>query len=336
MTPPWFFASENSAGSRYFFSRTALNVPCFDGPSPTSGEKSTSPVIKSGVSNFPLNVKVPASRPTLPIRNSTGPENVTEFPSAGVHFASEGLAPAQTLDCGSVTVRVPFPSFCASKRRKRCWSLAKVMSTFQLPVTFGDSASARTKENVFTAITRIIARAAFTFFSTSDLMCAQIHWVLRLQFTRSIVGTHELFSEFPIHPHSHATARQAIHRSLITNHRLRSWRRRWASSRRWESSWCWGRPRGCSGSRLGGRSRSRRWSRSRSWRWSRSRSSRCRRCRRWRWRATSSRCLDPNSDGRSCLEKADGRVGTLWRLIGIEPEIVQCAEANGVCVRILG
>jgi hypothetical protein len=38
---------------------------------------------------------------------------------------------------------------------------------------------------VFTAITRIIARAAFTFFSTSDLMCAQIHWVLRLQCTRS-------------------------------------------------------------------------------------------------------------------------------------------------------
>ena len=52
--------------------------------------------------------------------------------------------------------------------------------------------------------------------------------------------------------------------------------------------------------------------------------------------ATSSRCLDPNSHGRSCLEKAHGRVGTLWRLIGIEPEIVQCAEANGVCVGILG
>jgi len=31
-------------------------------------------------------------------------------------------------------------------------------------------------------------------------MCAQIHWVLRLQFTRSTVGTHELFSEFPIPP----------------------------------------------------------------------------------------------------------------------------------------
>src|SRR6266576_2082793 len=32
--------------------RTALNVPCLDGLSPTSGENSTSPVIKSAVSNF--------------------------------------------------------------------------------------------------------------------------------------------------------------------------------------------------------------------------------------------------------------------------------------------
>jgi hypothetical protein len=77
----WCCAYENPEGSAYYFSRTALNVPCFEGPSPTSGEKSTSPAIKSGVSNFPLNVKVPASRPTLPIRNSTGPENVTELAS---------------------------------------------------------------------------------------------------------------------------------------------------------------------------------------------------------------------------------------------------------------
>jgi hypothetical protein len=51
----------------YWLARTALNVPCFEGPSPTSGEKSTSPVIKSGVSSLPLHVNVPASRPTLPI-----------------------------------------------------------------------------------------------------------------------------------------------------------------------------------------------------------------------------------------------------------------------------
>ena len=65
---------------RYSLVRTALNVPCFVGLSPTSGEKLTSPVIKSGVSNFPLHVNVPTSRPTLPRRNSTLPENVTEFP----------------------------------------------------------------------------------------------------------------------------------------------------------------------------------------------------------------------------------------------------------------
>ena len=172
----------NSKGSHYSFWRTALNVPCFEGPSPTSGEKSASPVIKSGLSNFPLSVNAPASRPTLPSGNSTGPENVTELPSPAVHFASEGVAPPQTFDCGSVSVRVPFPSPCASKRRKRCWSLAKVTSIFQLPFTVGESAPARTKANVFTAITRIIVRAVFTVFSTSNLVCAQIHWFLRLQF----------------------------------------------------------------------------------------------------------------------------------------------------------
>jgi hypothetical protein len=36
---------------------------------------------------------------------------------------------------------------------------------------------AKTKANVFTAITRIIARAVFTFFSTTNLICAQIHRV---------------------------------------------------------------------------------------------------------------------------------------------------------------
>jgi hypothetical protein len=45
-----------------------------------------------------------------------------------------------------------------------------VMSTFQLPFTLGESAFATTKASVFTAITRIIARAVFTFFSTSDLI----------------------------------------------------------------------------------------------------------------------------------------------------------------------
>jgi len=43
------------------------------------------------------------------------------------------------------------------------------------------------------AITRIIARAVFTVFSTSNLICAQIHWVLRPLFTRSRATTYELF-----------------------------------------------------------------------------------------------------------------------------------------------
>jgi len=120
-----------------------------------------------------LHVNVPASRPTLPIRNSTRPESVTKLPSPRVHFASEGFAPPQTLDCGSVTVRVPFPSLCASKRRKRCCSLAKVISRFHSPIMFGDSALARTEENVFTITTRINARVAFTFFSSRDLLSGQ-------------------------------------------------------------------------------------------------------------------------------------------------------------------
>ena len=153
--------------------RTALNVPCFDGRSPTDGENSTSPEIKSAVSNFPLHINVPASRPTLPSRNSTGPEKVTEFPSPRLHFASEGLAPVQTLAAGSVNCNEPLPSPCASKRSEWCRSFAKVISTFHVPVMLGDSASAGTKENVFTTIARIIACAAFTFFSSRDLLSKQ-------------------------------------------------------------------------------------------------------------------------------------------------------------------
>src|ERR1700682_2022130 len=90
--------------------RIALNVPLFEGPSPTRGENVTSPVIDPSVSNFPLNTNVPASRPTLPSRNSTGPENVTEFPSPRVHFASEGLAGPHTFNFGSSSRKVPFPA----------------------------------------------------------------------------------------------------------------------------------------------------------------------------------------------------------------------------------
>src|SRR5436190_712582 len=82
------------------------------------GENPTSPEIKSAVSNFPLQVNVPASRPTLPSRNSTGPENVTESPSPRLQFASEGFAPLQTLAAGSVNCNDPLPPSCASNRRE--------------------------------------------------------------------------------------------------------------------------------------------------------------------------------------------------------------------------
>src|SRR5439155_11509926 len=148
--------------------RMALNVPCFDGPSPTEGENSTSPVIRSGVSNFPLHINVPASRPTLPRRNSIGPENVTAFPSPWDHFASEDLAAPQTFACGSVSSNVPFPPVWASKRNECCAPSPNVSSMFQFPVMFGDSASAMTEQKVFTANTRMNAHDAFTSFSNLD------------------------------------------------------------------------------------------------------------------------------------------------------------------------
>jgi hypothetical protein len=128
--------------------RTALNVPCFEGRSPRRGENSTSPLIEPSVSNFPLNSNVPGSRPTLPIRNSTGPENVTEFPSAWVQFASEGLAGPQTFNRGSSNRKEPFPAPCASKRNERWSSFAKVISTVQLPIMFGDCAWAKATQHV--------------------------------------------------------------------------------------------------------------------------------------------------------------------------------------------
>ena len=171
--PRWRFASQSRDARGYSFSRRALNTPCFDGRSPTRGKKSTSPIIKSAVSNLPLQTNVPASRPTLPIRNSTGPENVTEFPTSRVHFASEGLASPQTLDSGLVTIRVPFPSLCASKRSECFLPSPKAMSTFQFPITFGDSAGAEAIKNVFTAAITINPLVAFTFFSSRDLLSGQ-------------------------------------------------------------------------------------------------------------------------------------------------------------------
>ena len=112
--------------------RIALNVPLFEGLSPTRGENSTSPVIRSDVSNFPLNTNVPASRPTLPSMNSTGPENVTEFPCSWLHFASEGLAGPHTFNFGSSNRKVPFPEPPASKRNERVSPFLNATSIFQL------------------------------------------------------------------------------------------------------------------------------------------------------------------------------------------------------------
>ncbi len=67
-------------------------------------------MIRLAVSNFPVNTNVPASRPTLPIINSTAPEKVTEVLSPRLHFASEGVADPQTFERGSCSCNVPLPS----------------------------------------------------------------------------------------------------------------------------------------------------------------------------------------------------------------------------------
>jgi hypothetical protein len=135
--------------------RTALNVPCFEGRSPRRGENSTSPLIEPSVSNFPLNTNVPGSRPTLPSINSTGPEKVTEFPSPRVQLASEGLAGPQTFNRGSSNRKEPFPVPCASKRNERWSSFAKVNSTFQLPIMFGDCAWVKATQDAWKINIRI-------------------------------------------------------------------------------------------------------------------------------------------------------------------------------------
>jgi hypothetical protein len=170
--------------SRYFFSRTALKVPSFDGLSPTRGENSTSPVIKSGVSSFPLNVKVPASRPTLPIKNSTAPENVIAFSSPRLHCASEALDPSQTLDLGSAATKLPFPSARASKRTERCSSFAKVISAFQVPITLGDCASLMVMLRVIKI--KISTQAALILFRNPHRSFRQ--------------GTKALFANGEMHP----------------------------------------------------------------------------------------------------------------------------------------
>ena len=91
--------------------------------------------------------------------------------------------------------------------------------------------------------------------------------------------------------------------------------------------------------RSGLRTRRRRWARPRcrtgSWCWSGTRSSACRRCSGWSWCGTAGRCLDCNRHRRTCLKEADRCIGSLWRLIAIEPEVIQRAPANRVRVLVL-
>ena len=54
----------------------------------------------------------------------------------------------------------------------------------------------------------------------------------------------------------------------------------------------------------------------------------------WRWRATCG-CLDCNHHWRTCFEETDRGIGSVRRLIGIEPEVVECAPTNRVRVLVL-
>ena len=47
------------------------------------------------------------------------------------------------------------------------------------------------------------------------------------------------------------------------------------------------------------------------------------------------RRLDNNSHWRAGLKEANGRVRRLWRLVGVKPEVIQRAEANGIGVCVL-
>ena len=54
----------------------------------------------------------------------------------------------------------------------------------------------------------------------------------------------------------------------------------------------------------------------------------------WRWRPTC-RGLDCNHHRRTCFEEPDRGIGRLRRLIGVKPEVIQCAPANRVRVLVL-
>ena len=105
-------------------------------------------------------------------------------------------------------------------------------------------------------------------------------------------------------------------------------------------------------SRITWESGTRAWARCRTFSGHRSRPRRRRNCRcwsrGWSWRCSRGWCwcwcrcrsatlgrLDFDSHGRSSLKEANCRVGSLWRLVGVEPEVIQRAEANGIGVCVL-
>jgi hypothetical protein len=128
------------------------------------------PVTVPSVPNFPFNTNVPASRPTLPSRNSTVPENITEPSSPWVHFASEGLAGPHTFNLRSRSRKEPFPDSRASKRKERSSPFPNVISTFQLPMTFADCAWVQATQHVWKINIRINGCIVFTISSNFDLV----------------------------------------------------------------------------------------------------------------------------------------------------------------------
>ena len=122
--------------------RLALNSPVLAGTVAESFrfwpslKNDTFPEINLLVSNLPLSTRVPASRPTLPIANSVGPEMVTLSGAVCSHCACVGSAAGFKFDRTSRRRNEPFPSDVATNR-KECYSVPENLnSTFQRPTRF--------------------------------------------------------------------------------------------------------------------------------------------------------------------------------------------------------
>ncbi len=148
--------------------RVALNVPVLDGTacgsfgSCSGGKRATSPEMEFSASNLPLQIKVPARRPTLPIGNSTGPANVTRCSSPCVHLAAAGSAGSTIFDLGSCTSREPAPAACASKRNARRVESVKVTVTAHRPAKLGACAWYNVVKQVCAAKSTPSANPVFT------------------------------------------------------------------------------------------------------------------------------------------------------------------------------